>query len=320
MSIVPITAYDMVELRKLILSIDSDFQNNTSWRFVEADYTFTEANPLTEVFPEVGQIEQLSGDMVMDFTAVKIGDINGNAQPNSFFQAEVRTSPEIFELQIPEQNLKAGQTYEVPVSTQQLSAVQGYQFTLNFATLQIAEVQGKLMQKEHFGLQGIDKGWMTASWNATIDGQGLIPLANGNGATTPLFILHIKALQDAKLSEVLTINSRPTSAEAYDQDGREMTLQLTFTDPVETAVFDLFQNEPNPFKGQTTIAYNLPANSDVTLILRDETGRILRTLQQEGQAGYNQIQLSDLDLQPGFIYYQLNTKFGSKSKKMLRIE
>jgi len=47
---------------------------------------------------------------------------------------------------------------------------------------------------------------------------------------------------------------------------------------------------------------------------------VLRVIKEAGKAGRNQIQLNELDLPAGFIYYQLNTKYGTKSKKMLRVE
>jgi len=71
---------------------------------------------------------------------------------------------------------------------------------------------------------------------------------------------------------------------------------------------------------QTSIDYVLPGDSEIELILRDETGRVLRVIKEAGKAGRNQIQLNELDLPAGFIYYQLNTKYGTKAKKMLRVE
>jgi hypothetical protein len=46
-----ITISDMIELRKMILTPGLGFSKNTSWRFVDADYVFT--NPLKPcIFPE----------------------------------------------------------------------------------------------------------------------------------------------------------------------------------------------------------------------------------------------------------------------------
>ena len=80
------------------------------------------------------------------------------------------------------------------------------------------------------------------------------------------------------------------------------------------------QNQPNPFRNQTSIGYTLPANSPIELILRDEAGRVLQVIKRDGKAGYNEIQLNELETAPGFIYYQLITQSGTKSKKMIRVE
>jgi len=137
----------------------------------------------------------------------------------------------------------------------------------------------------------------------------------------------ITATTAGNLSDLLSVNSKVVVAEAYDYSGNLLEIALDFTNTVAASEYVLYQNEPNPFKEVTTIAYLLPGDSEILpgdseieLILRDEAGRVLRVIKQDGKAGPNQIQLSELDLPAGFIYYQLNTKFGTKSKKMLRIE
>ena len=164
--------------------------------------------------------------MAMDFTAVKIGDVNGNARPNSFYEAEVRTSPAILELQVAEQYLKAGNVYEVVISAAQLSKVQGYQFTLNFDDLRVDKVQGNLMELENVGLHSMDKGWITASWNEkTLDGRRLTV----DGDATDLFTFHFLALADGQLSDLLRLGARPTAVEAYDQAGEVMEVELALS-------------------------------------------------------------------------------------------
>jgi len=74
-----ITAFDMVQTRQLILSITNEFTNNTAWRFVDAAYEFTTDSPMTENFPEMVTITELDHDEQIDFVAIKIGDVNGNA-------------------------------------------------------------------------------------------------------------------------------------------------------------------------------------------------------------------------------------------------
>lgn len=62
-----VTSADLVELRKMILGIQTKFSNNTSWRFFDKNM-----NEETAVNNSI-----LKG---YNFTAVKIGDINGNAK------------------------------------------------------------------------------------------------------------------------------------------------------------------------------------------------------------------------------------------------
>ena len=78
-----VTTFDIVEMRKLILNIYSNFPNNTSWRFVPTDHIFSNPlNPFAEPIPEVININNLSEDITnLDFIGIKIGDLNNSADP-----------------------------------------------------------------------------------------------------------------------------------------------------------------------------------------------------------------------------------------------
>jgi len=313
-----ITAFDMVQIRQLILNIKTEFTNNESWRFVDAAYEFTTDQPLAEDFPEIIQIAKLEQDMEMDFVAVKVGDVNGNARTNSLAQAEDRTTTSTFEITTEDKKLKAGETYSLAFSTEQLNTIQGYQFTLGYSG--VAGV-------ENFGLHKMDDGMITTSWNQSAVGSTQLAVANSSQPSTVnrepltvLFNIEFTALKDGKLSEQLSIINRPTTIEAYDKNDNLMDVQLTFTTPLFNDQFELFQNQPNPFHDRTIIGFYLPGDSEIQLILRDETGRVLKTFKEARKGGYNTIQLEKEELTNGFIYYQLSTKFGTKAKKMLRLK
>jgi len=164
----------------------------------------------------------------------------------------------------------------------------------------------------------MDKGWITTSWNTSVGSQQLA--VGSTPPSTVLFTIEFTAQRAGKLSEQLSILNRPTAIEAYNQEGELMDVELSFTSPIFVDEFELFQNQPNPFQDRTTIGFYLPGDSDIELILRDETGRILKVVKQAKKAGYNAIQLEEADLTNGFIYYQLSTKYGTKAKKMLRLK
>ena len=78
-----ISATDLLDLRKVILGKKNDFAGNKEWRFVDSDYQFVDLETaVSESFPENYDITSLSEDMIIDFTGVKIGDVNNTVEIN----------------------------------------------------------------------------------------------------------------------------------------------------------------------------------------------------------------------------------------------
>ncbi|MEO0728725.1 MAG: hypothetical protein AAFZ63_29585, partial [Bacteroidota bacterium] len=117
-----ITTLDLIQIRKLILNITTEFPNNTSWRFVDQDHDWTDVtNPWVDVFPELISENDLAGDLLdADFVGVKIGDVNGSAQANAL-ASDDRNLEGIFHLQAEDIALKAGNTYTVAITGENLS-------------------------------------------------------------------------------------------------------------------------------------------------------------------------------------------------------
>ncbi len=82
----------------------------------------------------------------------------------------------------------------------------------------------------------------------------------------------------------------------------------------QPASFRLSQNYPNPFNPSTTIAYEVPATSIVSLIIYDILGREVRTLVNDvRQAGphkvlWNSTNKSNLPVASGVYFYRLNAR------------
>jgi len=67
--------------------------------------------------------------------------------------------------------------------------------------------------------------------------------------------------------------------------------------------FSLGQNYPNPFNPVTTFAFSLPTESDVSIILYDVNGRVVRTLVDgEMEPGFHQTVLLATGL-PSGVYF-----------------
>jgi len=131
-----VTASDISDIRKLILGITDSFKNGTeSWTFVVKDQTFPnpenpwEQGTLTNLY----EVKSLKGDMnAMDFTGIKMGDVNYTAKTTELNNGSQSRSSEKLILEVENKvNQKAGQI-EIPVYGIWKSTLAGFQMTLEF--------------------------------------------------------------------------------------------------------------------------------------------------------------------------------------------
>ena len=308
-----ITTLDLVHIRKLILQIETEFTNNTSWRFVDAAYVFPDpTNPWLETFPEIISINNLEADMMEeDFIAVKIGDVNGTAQANQLLGADDRTQTGALRLQTTDQQLKAGETYTVRFTAANFNHL-GYQFTMQLDTDRVVvdRIEDGLATAFNFGTTYLAEGILTTSWNNAA--------ATHLATDEALFTLKITSLTDGKLSDAIRIATTHTNAEAYAANGDLETVELTFNTANTTDAMALFQNQPNPFNDATTIGFYLPTAQSATLTITDLSGRIVYALTQDFVAGDNMVTISREELSSrGVLYYRLETDEGVQVKKMI---
>ena len=311
-----ITTIDLIHLRKLILAIDTEFANNTSWRFVRADYVFpVPTNPWFEVFPEVYNVNDLAGQINdADFVAVKIGDVNSSAA-TSFANLEQRTIGGLFAFDVEDQQLKAGNAYTVTFKATEIAKIQGYQGTLMLdkAAVELMNVEYGAVKEDNFGMRYAAEGLITTSWN---------------GEATPgevLFSLVLQAKKDVQLSEVLGINSTYTVAEAYGRENDALLdLGIRFSSGVlASGAVVLEQNTPNPFGERTVIGFTLPrslsgaeAAEEVTLTITDAQGRVVKLFRGNYGAGRHTLTLEAKDLPRGVLYYTLRAGSFLATRKM----
>ncbi len=313
-----ITAFDMVQLRKLILNITDKFPNNTSWRFVDAAYDFQDpTNPFVEAIPETYEITDLETDMTwLDFVAIKIGDLNGSVQPNSLTPSTTRSKAGTLSFTTRQELDKDESTLIYHFSSENFTAINGYQFTMEFDPSVLAfdrVIATDWVGEEYFGLEYIDEGVLMSSWNT---GEA-IDLSQ----EATIFSLAFKVKGKITTDDLLQINSNKLEAEAYQADGEvlEVTLKQELVVPeVATDKFELFQNRPNPFTGKTTIGFNLPEATTIAMRIFNTEGRIIKEYKGAYERGYNELIISSQDLtQYGALYYQLATPTQIATRKMI---
>jgi hypothetical protein len=310
-----VSTLDMIALRRLILGDELELTNNTSWRFVEASYVFPNpADPWEEVFPEVLNMNNLptTGIYNADFIAIKVGDVSLDAQPNNLMGIENREFDGYFPLQANDMQLKAGEEHHITI-TAELADILGYQGSLRFnqSIVELVDILPGILREEHFGTSFIDQGVLTMSWNQQLT-QPAVPSGR-------MFTLVLYAKEDKLLSEVVSFGSRVTAAEAYGTDGSllEVGIDIRGQAPVAEEQFTLHQNQPNPFRGETQISFELPEAGEAQLIISDVAGKVVKVMNLQGAKGYNAITLSHSGLPAGILQYSLRAGQHFATKRMM---
>jgi len=87
---------------------------------------------------------------------------------------------------------------------------------------------------------------------------------------------------------------------------------------IAPSVFLLAQNYPNPFNPTTTIKYQLPVSSNVTLKIYDVLGNEVATLlNEEKEAGTYEVMFEASNYSSGVYIYRLQAGFFVETKKMV---
>jgi hypothetical protein len=316
-----VTTIDIIEVRKLILHITDHFQNNTSWRFVPKSYVFPNpANPFTPAFPE--SLPLTAGQQMpdADFVGIKIGDVNGNANPGFTGNGTEERTNAVLPFITEDRDVVAGEEITVPIKITTASDLLAIQFTLEFI--------------DDLELRGYEKGVLPSlgddAFGKTLLGQGVLTAVwfNPNPAALKkddaLFNLRFLVKKPGRLSEMLSMTARYTDALAYQTDGQPMLPVLEFSNlkgEQTSAGFQLYQNQPNPVRESTSIGFTLPERAEAKLSIYDTDGRVLKTFQGSFEKGYNEVTVERSELQSGgVVFYKLETPSHNAVRKMVLLQ
>ena len=133
----------------------------------------------------------------------------------------------------------------------------------------------------------------------------------------------------SELNDFISINPQNGSGTIIGSVGMKNILGLAYVGSIPTGVeetrsnipeeFALYQNYPNPFNPSTTITYQLPNSSRVTLKVFDILGNEIATLvDEEKESGIYEVEFSGLSARASGVYiYQLKAGTFIQARKML---
>ena len=304
-----INSLDITELRQVLLNKRNSFSGDNagkSWKMVDESYVFTTSTPERESYPEFRDLDATRSNTGMNFVAVKIGDVNGTARGNQQGGGRSALSSFVgFELEDAE--LRRGESYSIVFRSTDMNEVAGYQYSMNFAGVEVQGVEGMghTMSEANYNKVGSS---LLMSWNGEVSQEG------------DLFIVHVLATSDVKLSEAITMTNTLES-EAYTMNGEIRGLHVRFAGVSEASGYALSQNEPNPFKSETRIVFDLPSEMSAKLSISDISGRVLKVYEGVYAGGRNEVIVRRSDLgAAGVLQYTLETEDFRSTRKMIVIE
>ena len=314
-----ITASDISDIRRLVLGVTDKFAKVDSWTFIPGSYQF--ADPLSPwTAPREAVVQVLEAKLYTEnFMAVKMGDVTNNARAHQLHGTTERTNGKLH-FEIDKGTTETGEIYTIAFRSSDFNDISGYQFTLNFdqTVLSYEGFESGLLplNESNFGLSQLEKGKLTTSWD---NRTGMTSNAN-----EVLFSLIFRANAKSPIEKLVTITSDVTTAEAYDSKLSVKELALAVRKDgslVETGVFELYQNSPNPFAKETNISFRLPESGAAKLTIYDVTGKVLRVYDVQGAKGLNTIKILKSELNGnGVLYYQLDSQSHTATKQMLVID
>lgn len=306
-----ISASDLVELRKVILGVLPTFVNNKSWRFIDSKTPIANPQspwPLDESI-DVTQLDQaVSGQ---DFKGIKIGDVNNNAVANINDNPSENRTANNLNLVVEEMDVIKGNSYQIHIPVKDLN-MKALQMAIQTEGLTINEVLFDMVSADEF-YHTNKEGTTLVSWNSA---DGTSP--------AQLLTLEVTALKTGVISDMLFVNENALQGAAYTGENLEESgIQLVFRKLAKDTpdTFEIYQNEPNPFKDLTTISFYLPQSQEAVLTIIDVTGRQLMRESKSAQKGLNTftVNMASLDFS-GVMYYQIESGDYSATKVMIGLK
>jgi len=310
-----ISAADLVAMRKVILGINDNFENNRSWLFVSSDENLDNRNPYA--FANTIEVNNLNNVVYdNDFVGVKIGDVNGSVVSNSAQRAAEVRSDISLKLTYDDRAIEAGQVYNVDITSSNFEDVYGFQFTTELNGIELLEVKSNEIELTNENVGFVRPEVATVSYATGY--------AMSSDEDAVLFTLQVKATQSGKLSEMINISGLLTPIEAYMNNSfEEVSVKLEASNVVNAeAGFALYQNTPNPFTASTDITFNMKHAGEAAITIFDTAGKKIYQTTRTYTKGYNSVTIesSELRSSSNILFYQLSTEGFTATKKMTLID
>jgi len=323
-----ITTFDLVEARKLIIGQYSTFPNNTSWRFVDSEFTFPDPlNPFKSAFPEsVSEPDAINLDgETLNFVGIKTGDVTGDAEKKgNKYKGPLTTDSMLVVLP---DTLLPGGLNEVLVPVYVVAPVGSARvLQLEFRSI---EPSVKIMDMTS-GTLSLSKSSNDPNYFVSSTGTARTALASSStlnivpGKAVFHLLLQVESLEPIALKDALSLstNSMPCFAAKSNKSYR---LMLKFGNAT-SSIFSPSANTlratpatPNPFTDKALVQIELNETAPVLLEVFGLDGRLRWSEERTLPAGPQTLTIPAEALTPGSTgLYRVRAGAGVATGKVAR--
>jgi hypothetical protein len=304
-----ISAFDILDLRKLILGIYDKLPTNNSWRFMSSSldynsnwYDYQEYFSIEDILPGIND--------EAGFYAMKIGDVNETAETGLGTISEDRgKNTLIFEADFTD--LNTGVELVIPVTSSNFNKVEGFQYTIEHNGYELLEIRPGVIPMSNNNYANFGD-YTTMSWNHR-------SALNFDRSEVLFSLVFVQNREIDKLFQILQLSSKKTAAEAYNEDGIVNVL-LKSKKSEKAEILSLEQNSPNPWSRKTTINFNLPNEGIASLKVLDINNHEVYSYKKEFMAGKNGVSVNRAQIGlPGVYIIQLAFEGQLLTRKMVML-
>ncbi|MCC6412771.1 MAG: pre-peptidase C-terminal domain-containing protein [Saprospiraceae bacterium] len=312
---------DLSSIQRLIGGIELTFPLNTSWRFVDKNWVFTNpSNPWQVNFPEILSFSNVTSNITnADFIGIKVGDPQISNNPQNAGSNELDERQEDILLEADGKPVEIYGKIYIPVKAVHDCELEGIQFTLvcDKPSLVFKSITSDILNgfsMDNYGRPiGYDEA-LTVVW-ATPTG---LPVQIKEG--TVVFWLELEQIGSAELrAQHIRMVSEPTQALATIGNGIDQKIGMRFNTSVQKALRHYIT--PNPMADHGALILEVPNDEHLNVIVTNSNGQQVLFKKNFYEAGTHVIPLDNIDNYGSqVLFYQIigETSFGSGKIIMLK--
>ncbi len=235
-----------------------------------------------------------------ELLAIKIGDVNGNADAAGIGADPEDRNGREFPLVQEHQFLKAGNTYALNLMAGAPADWQGVQaaFACDPGLIAVKKIGSSILPDFNPENWHLTRGRLAISWN----GRQSIGIPEG----TAIFTIDVQVLRDCWSDEAFVLANDRIRPEAYDAAGDRFALKPQSTQTYTGSI------RPNPAKGAFVLEYSSAREQATVLQLIDIQGKPVFEMPVQLLSGPNTLKVHPGSIAPGVYQIRLNGEYAGR--------